>query len=132
MVRMVNEEVDPDDPQDITIINNSTKKLKRKMRYHGMPSIIKAIQHAELKVGLLKLNTANRMVVDKIIRDYMMKSVKDGGLGMRQCHAVRDYNVAVSMYFLPRAQRVVLNEIDSIKVDELVEAKELLGLDGSY
>jgi hypothetical protein len=132
MVEAVNEAGDMDDVMDMMQVKAVTRKLKKRLRYHGMPAIIKAIQYAEMKVGLLKRSDANKMVVDKIIRDYMLMSVKDGGLGMRVCDAVKNYQVAVTMYFLPRHQAVVCDAVGSIEVDNLEEAKRALGLDGSY
>ncbi len=132
MVEAVNDAGDMDDVMDMMQIKATTHKLKKRLRYHGMPAIIKAIQFAEMKVGLLKRSDANKMVVDKIIRDYMLMSVKDGGLGMRVCDAVKNYQVAVAMYFLPRHQAVICEEVGTIDVDNLSEAKKYLGLDGSY
>lgn len=132
MVRAVNIAGDMDDKLDVMHIEATTAKLKKRLRYHGMPAIIKAIQHAEIKVGLLKRSEANKMVVDKIIRDYMSSSVENGGLGMRNCDVVKNYNVAVTMYFLPRHQSVVCDEVGKIQVNQYKEAKDFLGLDGSY
>jgi len=132
MVRAVNIAGDMDDKLDVLHIEATTVKLKKRLRYHGMPAIIKAIQYAEMKVGLLKKSEANKMVVDKIIRDYMSSSVTNGGLGMRNCDVVRNYNVAVTMYFLPRHQAVICDEVSKINANQYNEAKDFLGLDGSY
>ncbi len=132
MVKVVNGAHDMDDATEKSQIEASTKKLKKRLRYHGMPAIIKAVQFAEMKVGLLKRTEANKMVVDKIIRDFMLRPVADGGLGMRVCDAVKNYQVAVTMYFLPRHQQVICNSISEMKVDEVSEALQQLGLDGSY
>lgn len=132
MVEIVNNTGDMDDVNEANGVERRTRRLRRRLRYNGMPAIIKAIQHAEVKVGILKKSEANRMVVDKIIRDYMVKPVVDGGLGMRNCDAVRNYIVAVNMYFLPRHQSVVCKKIGDLVVDEVETALRGLGLDGSY
>ncbi len=132
MVEVVNDAHDMDNVTEMLQVNASTAKLKKRLRYHGMPAIIKAIQFAEMKVGLLKRTEANKMVVDKIIRDYMLRPVADGGLGMRVCDAVKNYQVAVTMYFLPRHQQVICNSISELKVNEMSEALQHVGLDGSY
>lgn len=132
MVEVVNDACDMDDVTEMLQVKARTTKLKKRLRYNGMPAIIKAIQFAEMKVGLLKRNEANKLVVDKIIRDYMVRPVADGGLGMRNCDAVKNYTVAVTMYFLPRHQAVLCSQIEELKVDQTKEAFEHLGLDGSY
>jgi hypothetical protein len=130
LVEVVNTVEDVDDPVEMMNVVHQTKRLKKRLRYHGIPAIVKAVQFAEMKVGLLSDTVANRMVIEKIIRDYMVAPVGTG-LGMRVAHAVRDYQVACSMYFKPRAQKVILNEVDKLWVDEVAEAKKLLGLDGT-
>lgn len=132
LVNVVNNGGDMDDIDEVSTITKQTKKLKSRLRYNGMPAIIKAIQFAEMKVGLLKRSEANKMVVDKLIRDFMVRPVADGGLGMRNHAASKDYTVAVAMYFLPRHQATICNKIGELKVDEEAEAKCYLGLDGSY
>lgn len=131
LVNVVNNVDDVDDPLEAANLVITTKKLKKRLRYHGMPTIVKAVQYAEMKVGLLKDNPANRMVIDKIIRDFMVAPKTNGGLGMRVSDAVKNYRVAVSMYFKPRAQAVILDEVDKLDTDHLSEAYKILGLDGS-
>lgn len=132
MVQAVNNSVDMDNPLEMMQVKMDTAKLKKRLRYHCMPAIIKAIQYAEMKVGLLKKSEPNKMVVDKIIRDYMIRPVVDGGLGMRICNASKSYNMAVAMYFLPRHQSTICNKISELEVDTLDEAMRSLGLDGTY
>jgi hypothetical protein len=132
MVRVVNDACDMDDTSEMLKVKASTVRLKKRLRYHGMPAIIKSIQYAEMKVGLLTNTVANKMVVEKIIRDFMITPIKDGGLGMRICDAVKNYRVAVTMYFLPRHQATICEEISKLKVNEVREAEAFLGLDGSY
>lgn len=132
MVEAVNTAGDMDDVTEMLQVKVSTAKLKKRLRYNGMPAIIKAIQYAEMKVGLLKRTEANKMVVDKIIRDFMVKPKADGGLGMRTCDAVKNYIIAVSMYFMPRHQAVICNKLETLKTDEVEEAMSSFGLDGSY
>lgn len=130
LTNVINRVDDVDDPLEMVHVKQETKQLKKRLRYHGISAVVKAAQFAEMKVGLLKDTPANRLVIDKIIRDYMM-APKGVGLGMRVSHAVRDYRVAVSMYFKPRAQSVVLDKVDQMYFNSNHYALKELGLDGS-
>jgi hypothetical protein len=132
MVAVVNDSHDVDDVTEMLVLKATTAKLKKRLRYRGMSAIVKSIQYAEMKVGILTKTVANKMVIDKLIRDYMITPVSEGGLGMRICDAVKNYHVAVTMYFLPRHQHTICDEIGNLKTDTFHEALTHLGLDGSY
>jgi len=131
LLKVKNEVDDVDDVLEMMNVNVQSKHTKRRLRYKNLPAVVKAAQHAELRLGLLKHNEANEMVVSKVVRDYMSKTVKDGGLGMRQSHVVRDYYVAVTMYFLPKHQATLCKEVMSLTANKLAEAMSFSGLDGS-
>jgi hypothetical protein len=131
LVEIVNESHDLEGGGDTPSVVVGSKKLKRRMRYHCLKAVIKAVQHAEVKLGLLKNNSANQMVVSRVVRTYMSASAKDGGLGMRDCDVVRDYHVACCMYFLPRHVGMVCEKILMVDDDDYRKALVYLGLDGS-
>lgn len=131
LVDLKNDVDDVDEGAEVMFINKAGRNIKRKLRTKKLPAIIKASQFAEVKLGRLRDTEANRMVVDKVIRDHMLASVKNGGLGMRVCDVARDHAVATTMYFLPRHSETICDEILALAVHKTKEACVSLGLDGT-
>lgn len=79
------------------------------------------VDEARAKLGRLRENAANRLVVDRVVRDLM--AVK----GMRPSH-IRFYSpVAVELYFVPTQQDVIANAVRLSRT----KAAMLKGVDNS-
>lgn len=132
MIEFINEDVDVEDPIEVASLAIKFRKVRKHSKCGGLAAIKKAVEFTVMKIGLLPDNAANRMVISKTIRDYMALKVVDGGLGMRNHDIARSYNVAVTMFFLPNYQAILMNMVEKVR-DENTETAVLghFGLDGS-
>jgi len=132
MIEFVNEDVDVEDASEVASLALRYRKVRKHSKCGGLAAVKKAVEFAITKVGYLSDNAANRMVISKTIRDFMVMKVSDGGLGMRNHDVARSFNVAVTMYFLPNYQKMLMTMVEKVK-DNNVEDSVLghFGLDGS-
>jgi len=64
-----------------------------------------AVDHARAELGTVKDNAANRLVVSRVIRNFMVER------GMRKTHVAYYFPVAVELYFIPTDQDVFAAEV---------------------
>jgi len=75
-----------------------------------------AVAHARAKIGVVADNAANRMVVSRVIRDYM------SGRAMRPSHVAFYAPVAIELYFIPTSQDVLAMGIKRSQAKAKAEA----------
>jgi len=64
-----------------------------------------AIEHVKSKIGFIRETEANRLVVGRLVRDYM------NAMGMRPSHICRHAPMAVELYFVPTDVEIAAAEI---------------------
>jgi len=132
MIEFVNDDVDVEDAAEVASLALKFRKVRKHTKCGGLAAVKKAVEFAITKVGYLADNAANRMVISKTIRDYMVMKVSDGGLGMRNHDVARSFNVAVTMYFLPNYQATLMRMVEKVRdVDVESTVLDHFGLDGS-
>lgn len=102
------EETNP--AEDVVLEYLDSDSLETEEDEHHGPALktcqIKAIDHVLAKVGRVRENGANRLMVGKLVREYMLDNLK-----MRPSHVRRFAPMAIELVFVPTFEEVRAQQV---------------------